>query len=98
MGERGVGHRLGIVVDAALLIASGNLLHGPAIAVRIAEEDERAPVELLHLADIRPSLGELRTRCVYVRDDQLHTLDRARLRLRVPDPIAIEQADPGGVS
>ena len=34
--------------------ASGELLHRPAVAVRIAEEEERAPVELLDLADLDP--------------------------------------------
>jgi len=42
------------------------LLHSPAVAVRIAEEDERAPSELPDLADINPPLDELRTRGIDV--------------------------------
>jgi hypothetical protein len=53
------------------LFASGYRLYGPAVAVRVAEEDERAPRELLDLADVDPALDELRTRGVYVRDHQL---------------------------
>src|SRR5438270_3190762 len=59
------------------LFASLHLLNGPAIAVWIAEEQEQAPGELLHLADLHSSLDELRTCGVDVRDDELQALDRA---------------------
>src|SRR5918997_7172254 len=77
------------------LIASGNLLHGPAVAVRIAEEDERAPDEVLNLGDFHSPLEELRARGVYVRDDHLHTLDGAGLRLRDPRPYCDRAGRPG---
>jgi hypothetical protein len=38
--ERGIANRLGIVAAAALLVAGGYLLHGPSVAVGIAEEHE----------------------------------------------------------
>src|ERR671920_2126990 len=66
------------------LPADGQLLYGPAVAVRIAEEDERAPVEVLHLAYLDPALDQLGTRGPDVRDDELQALDRARRR--VDDP------------
>src|SRR5712691_4174330 len=66
------------------LVASGHLLHGPAVAVRVVEEDERAPVKLLDLTDVDPASDELRTRRVYVRDHQLQALDGARRH--VPEP------------
>ena len=44
------------------LAARRQLLHGPAVAVRIAEEDERAPGELPDLADLDPPRDELGTR------------------------------------
>jgi hypothetical protein len=47
------------------------LLHGPAVPVRVAEEDERAPVELLDLADLDPTLNEFGARGLYVLDYQL---------------------------
>ncbi len=40
-------------------LARRNLLHGPAVAVRVAEEDEPAPREVLHLTDLHPALDEL---------------------------------------
>ena len=72
---------IGSASSPVLLVAGGNLLHSPAVAVRIAGEDERAPGELLDIANLHPPLDELPTRSVYVRDDHLHTLDGARLRL-----------------
>jgi hypothetical protein len=48
------------------LLAGGQLLHGPAVAVRIAEEDERAPVELLDFADLDPTLNEFGACGLYV--------------------------------
>src|SRR5688572_832675 len=56
----------------------GDLLYGPAVAVRIVEEDERAPVELLDLADLDPSFDELRMCRMDVRDHELKTLGGAR--------------------
>jgi hypothetical protein len=65
---------------------STTLLHGPAVAVRIAEEDERASGEILDLAHLHPPLHELPTRGLYIRDDQLNALEGARLRLHDPRP------------
>src|SRR5438309_11550703 len=58
------------------LIAGGQLLHGPAVSVRIAEEDERAPVEFLDVAHLDPAPEELRTGAVDVRDHDLEAPDR----------------------
>jgi hypothetical protein len=68
-GARGLG-----------LAAGGYLLHGPLVAVRIAEEDEPDIVERvglrsgvlahhLDLTDLHTSLRELSTRRVDVGDD-----------------------------
>jgi hypothetical protein len=38
------------------------LLHGPAVAVGIAEEHERSPREVLDVADIHGAAGELLAR------------------------------------
>src|SRR3954468_4467299 len=56
-----------------------DLLHGPAVAVRILEEHEPAPRELLDLARLHAVLDELRPRGVRVVDDDLQALDAARL-------------------
>jgi hypothetical protein len=76
-----------------LLAAAGDLLDGPAVAVRIAEEDEtdvvewiglraRALAQELDIADVDLSLGELGSRRVDVGDDQLQALERARRHVR----------------
>ena len=44
--------------------ARRKLLHRPAVAVGIGEEHERAPGELLDLADLHAALGELGARLV----------------------------------
>jgi hypothetical protein len=89
------------------LITGGYLLHAPAIAVRIAEEDEsdvievvsftawakRTRVEHMELADLHPSLGELGLRSVYIRDDQVQALEGAR---HARDPLS--QGDRAGGS
>jgi hypothetical protein len=51
-----------------------DLLHGPAVAVRIAEKHEQAPGEILDLADVQPPLHELGTGSLYVGDNQLNAL------------------------
>jgi len=61
----------------SLLGPRRKLLHGPAVAVRIGEEDEGAPRELLHVADLDASTGELGVGGLDVRDDHLHSLHRA---------------------
>src|SRR5712675_1942525 len=43
-------------------LAGGHLLDGPTVSVGIAEEDERAPGELLDLAHLHASLRERRPR------------------------------------
>ena len=44
--------------------AGRNMLHGPAVAVRVAEENELAPGEILHLADLHAALQQLSAGCV----------------------------------
>jgi len=46
-------------VRPELLLARRDLLHGPAVAVRIAEEDERAPGKILDVADLDPAPYQL---------------------------------------
>src|SRR4051794_18133186 len=36
-----------------------DLLHGPAVAVRVTEEHEAAPREVLHVAHLDPARGEV---------------------------------------
>src|SRR5918997_6018604 len=76
---------------ASHLIAGGYLLHGPAVAVRIAEEDKPDVVQVLpvsgrarsrradhlNLADLHPALDQPGTRCADVIDHQLQALERA---------------------
>ena len=80
------------------MMGSGALLHGAAVAVWIAKEDERASGELLNLADLHPTLLEFPTRGVYVRDDELHSTTEPGCDSTIPLPMGMEQADPGGVN
>src|SRR3712207_5105672 len=66
-------------VHRAELLARGQLLHGPAVPVRIPEEDELAPGELLDLARLDPALYQLGARGLDVRHVQLEALHRAGL-------------------
>src|SRR4051812_18606289 len=58
-----------------------DLLHRPAVAVRVAEEDEPSPREVLDVADLHPAAGELRSRGLNVVDDELQALRGARRRV-----------------
>jgi hypothetical protein len=51
-----VAHRLGSVTAAAWLVARGDLLHGPSVAVRVGEEDEP------HVVQVLPVPGRARSR------------------------------------
>jgi hypothetical protein len=73
------------------------LLHRPAIAVRILEEHEPAPRELLHLAGVDTPRDQLGVCGVDVVDDHLRSALPGSASL-TPSPSAIEQAEPGGVS
>src|SRR2546425_3593181 len=75
--------------------ASGKLLHGPAVAIGIFEEDERPPGFHLDVADVDPALGELGTGGVDVRHHQLQALDGARLRVEKPEPQGDRTGRPG---
>src|SRR5256884_538113 len=59
----------------------GDLLHGPAVAVRVAEVDEAAPGELLDLADVHSPLLQLVVGRLGVRDDDLESRDGAGRRV-----------------
>ena len=52
----GVAHHLGFVAAATRLVARGDLLHSPSVAIRIAEEEEPNVIEELSV------LGWARTR------------------------------------
>ena len=82
-------------VREAFRLASRNRLDGPAVSVRVAEEDERAPRELLHLADLDPAGDELRMRSVNVGHHQLQALDRARRHVAEPRSDRDRAARPG---
>jgi hypothetical protein len=73
-------------VGLCVLRRSKNLLHRPAVAVRIAEKDEQATGEVLDLAYVHPPFHELGTSGLYVRDDQLNALEGTRLRPHDPRP------------
>src|SRR5215212_4676157 len=68
------------------LAALRELLYGPAVSVRVGEEDERAPVEFLDIARFDPPLDELRARGVDIGDDELKALDGPRRHLVEPGP------------
>src|SRR5215203_651260 len=74
----------------------GQLLQGPAVAVRVLEGGVQDPPEILDLADVHPALGELGTRRVDVRDDQVQPLDGARLSVHDPGPYRDRAGRPRG--
>ena len=61
--------------------AGRKFLHGPGIAVRIAEEDERAPREILNLADRHAPSGEFAAGRLDVGHGQLHAVHGAWRRV-----------------
>src|SRR5918997_7200861 len=79
------------LATASHLIAGGYLLHGPAVAVRVGEEDEPDVVQVLplsgrarsrgadhlDLADLHPALDKPDTSRADVIDHQLQALERA---------------------
>ena len=73
---------------------------GPAVAVRVAEVDERTPGEVLDLADRDAPRRRAPRGRLDVGDDHLHPLHRSgrASSMPMPVPIAIEHAEPGGVS
>jgi len=58
-----------------------DLLHGPAVAVWVAEVDEAAPGEVLDLGDVDAPRGELLAGGGDLLDDELQRLQRAGLGL-----------------
>src|SRR5258707_3309573 len=68
---------------AAVSGAGRDLLNGPAVAVRVGEEDERAPRELLDLAHLDTTPDQIVAGGFDVGDDQL----QARAR----DPVGVHQ-------
>src|SRR5215469_3231038 len=66
------------------LAAGGYLLHGPAVAVRVGEEDERPPGKLLDFAHLHAPRGQLVAGLADVGDHQLQALDRAGRRVHEP--------------
>ena len=78
--------------------AGRQLLDRPGVAVRILEEHEPAPVELLDLADLERALEQLGAGGVGVGHDQLEALTDPGAASVTPVPNAIEHAEPGGVS
>src|ERR1051326_6878893 len=79
-------------------VASGDLLDGPTVAVRIVEEDEAGVVEIvprsrwsrltsvedLDVAAVYSALDQLGMRRFDVVDDELQALERARRRTAQP--------------
>ena len=83
--------------DAACELVGRLLLHGPAVAVRVVEEDERVPVtaravgpagltHVTHRRYVHPTRGELGTGRLDVADDELKALQRSRFHLCQADP------------
>ena len=58
-------------------IPEGELLHCPAVAVWVTEEDERSPWKHLHVGDVDPAPRELRSGRLDVVDHELKAADRA---------------------
>jgi hypothetical protein len=52
----------------------GDLLDGPAVAVRVGEGHESTPREVVDLGDLQPSPRELVPGCLDVVDDELKPL------------------------
>src|SRR5207244_8851136 len=63
------------------VVAGMYLLHRPAVAIRVAKEDERAPGKLLDLAHLDAPPDQLRPGGVDVGHDQLEALGGARRRV-----------------
>lgn len=57
--------------------AGSNLLEGPAIAVGVAEEDERAPRHVLNVADLDSTLLQLRVHRLDIGHDHLQPFERS---------------------
>jgi hypothetical protein len=73
-------------------------LQDPAVPVRITEGCVQDAPEILDLTDHYSPVDELRTRGVYVRDDQVQALDGAGRRVYDPDPKGDRASRPGGAS
>src|SRR3954470_3975417 len=69
---------------AARTLATLRLLHRPAVAVGVAEEDEPAPVEVLHIADLDTAPGQLLARRFRIVHAELEALDGPRPHLAQP--------------
>src|SRR5580698_2000082 len=61
--------------------AGRQLLQRPLVAVRVGEEDEPAPVEVLDVADVGAAREELRVRGLDVRDNHLQAAHAPRRAL-----------------
>src|SRR5690349_7190467 len=76
---RGVGRRMAGAITAELYRrissrAGRNILHCPAVAIRVVEEDEPAPGEVLYLVDLHAALEQLRACSVDIGNHDLHPL------------------------
>ncbi len=96
-------HAASVAALAALALPrsrSLDLLHHPAVAVRVGEGKKgtvvsalriepgglTARAEVKNLADFRTALDELRPSCLDVGDDEVESLHGAGLRARYPGP------------
>src|SRR5918994_942452 len=66
--------------------ACWNLLDCPAVPIRVLEEDELAPIELLDLGNVHSPLDELCARRVNVGDDHLEALQGTGLHCHDSSP------------
>jgi len=74
------------------------VLHGPAIAVGVGEKYEPPPGEVLDVARIHATLDELGAGRLGIVTTNCRPSNEPGVASVIPAPIAIEHADPGGVS
>src|SRR5579885_2812317 len=68
------------------LATPGELLQGPAIAIRIAEVGKMAPVLHIDLTDVNASSGQFLADSPDIRDHHLQALLRSRLHVGNANP------------
>ncbi|MER8957420.1 hypothetical protein NKI97_02650 [Mesorhizobium sp. M0296] len=74
------------------------MLDRPGVVVGILKEDKSAPGKILDIADLDTLSGQVPVSLIDIGHDELQALmDPGGLSTR-PLPMAIEQAEPGGVN
>ena len=89
---------IAIVSDARRLVAGRDLLQRPPVAVGIAEADERAPRQVLDVADLHAALDSSARAASASATTICRPCTEPGGVSVMPVPMAIEHAEPGGVS